>query len=136
MIPIIVFACHQDVLSTIIRSCSSRFFFLGLPGFTLLVGDFITSSAYILNTFSSEVHIKIQHVLSYIKEDGYKAEECSKMLQILDNCLFCQNKKKNDKSNLLTMFLDVAYPIIQHYTTYHLKCYKGLTLTVFFLNEI
>uniref|UniRef100_A0A674PC42 Ral GTPase activating protein catalytic subunit alpha 2 n=1 Tax=Takifugu rubripes TaxID=31033 RepID=A0A674PC42_TAKRU len=35
----------QDVLNTIIRSCSSRFFFLGLPGFTLLVGDFITSSA-------------------------------------------------------------------------------------------
>lgn len=68
-------ACHQDVLNTIIRSCSSRFFFLGLPGFTLLVGDFITSSACILNSFSSEVHRKIQRVLSCIKQDGYKAEE-------------------------------------------------------------
>lgn len=58
-----VFACLQDVLNTIIRSCSSRFFFLGLPGFTLLVGDFITSSARILSSYSSEVRGNIQHVV-------------------------------------------------------------------------
>nr|XP_057945874.1 ral GTPase-activating protein subunit alpha-2 isoform X5 [Doryrhamphus excisus] len=44
----------QDVLNTIIRSCSPRFFFLGLPGFTMLVGDFITASARVLSCDSSE----------------------------------------------------------------------------------
>nr|XP_046269818.1 ral GTPase-activating protein subunit alpha-2 isoform X3 [Scatophagus argus] len=44
----------QDVLNTIIRSCSPRFFFLGLPGFTLLVGDFITAAASVLSSVSSE----------------------------------------------------------------------------------
>lgn len=49
-------ACHQDVLNTIIRSSSPRFFFLGLPGFTMLIGDFITAAASVLTTHSSEVH--------------------------------------------------------------------------------
>uniref|UniRef100_A0A8C6PSB3 Ral GTPase activating protein catalytic subunit alpha 2 n=1 Tax=Nothobranchius furzeri TaxID=105023 RepID=A0A8C6PSB3_NOTFU len=44
----------QDVLNTIVRSCSPRFFFLGLPGFTMLLGDFITASARVLNSESSE----------------------------------------------------------------------------------
>ncbi|CAN9502302.1 unnamed protein product [Ophioblennius macclurei] len=44
----------QDVLNTIIRSCSPRFFFLGLPGFTMLIGDFITAAACILASDSSE----------------------------------------------------------------------------------
>ncbi|XP_038585360.1 ral GTPase-activating protein subunit alpha-2 isoform X1 [Micropterus salmoides] len=44
----------QDVLNTIIRSCSPRFFFLGLPGFTMLVGGFITAAAYVLRSDSSE----------------------------------------------------------------------------------
>ncbi|XP_067336151.1 ral GTPase-activating protein subunit alpha-2 isoform X3 [Channa argus] len=44
----------QDVLNTIIRCCSPRFFFLGLPGFTMLVGDFITAAARILSNDSSE----------------------------------------------------------------------------------
>ncbi|XP_034531536.1 ral GTPase-activating protein subunit alpha-2 isoform X2 [Notolabrus celidotus] len=44
----------QDVLNTMIRSCSPRFFFLGLPGFTMLVGDFITAAACILSSGSSE----------------------------------------------------------------------------------
>ncbi|XP_071327189.1 ral GTPase-activating protein subunit alpha-2 isoform X4 [Trachinotus anak] len=44
----------QDVLNTIIRSCSPRFFFLGLPGFTMLLGDFITAAACILSSFSPE----------------------------------------------------------------------------------
>uniref|UniRef100_A0A8C7T0R8 Ral GTPase activating protein catalytic subunit alpha 2 n=1 Tax=Oncorhynchus mykiss TaxID=8022 RepID=A0A8C7T0R8_ONCMY len=39
----------QDVLNTVIRSCSPRFFYLGLPGFTMLVGDFITAAARILS---------------------------------------------------------------------------------------
>ncbi|XP_054652859.1 ral GTPase-activating protein subunit alpha-2 isoform X4 [Dunckerocampus dactyliophorus] len=44
----------QDALNTIIRSCSPRFFFLGLPGFTMLVGDFITAAARVLSCDSSE----------------------------------------------------------------------------------
>ncbi|XP_028251013.1 ral GTPase-activating protein subunit alpha-2 isoform X2 [Parambassis ranga] len=44
----------QDVLNTIIRSSSPRFFFLGLPGFTMLIGDFITAAASVLTTHSSE----------------------------------------------------------------------------------
>ncbi|XP_034077888.1 ral GTPase-activating protein subunit alpha-2 isoform X4 [Gymnodraco acuticeps] len=44
----------QDVLNTIIRACSPRFFFLGLPGFTMLVGDFITAAARVLRSDSSE----------------------------------------------------------------------------------
>ncbi|CAL9686317.1 unnamed protein product [Knipowitschia caucasica] len=44
----------QDVLNTIIGFCSPRFFFLGLPGFTMLIGDFITASAHILSCDSLE----------------------------------------------------------------------------------
>ncbi|XP_063764743.1 ral GTPase-activating protein subunit alpha-2 isoform X6 [Eleginops maclovinus] len=44
----------QDVLNTIIRSCSPRFFFLGLPGFTMLVGDFISAAARVLRSDSAE----------------------------------------------------------------------------------
>uniref|UniRef100_A0A665VIK0 Ral GTPase activating protein, alpha subunit 2 (catalytic) n=1 Tax=Echeneis naucrates TaxID=173247 RepID=A0A665VIK0_ECHNA len=44
----------QDVLNTIIRSCSPRFFFLGLPGFTMLLGDFITAAACVLSSISPE----------------------------------------------------------------------------------
>ncbi|KAH0514680.1 Ral GTPase-activating protein subunit alpha-2 [Microtus ochrogaster] len=40
----------QDVLNTIIRNCSPRFFSLGLPGFSMLVGDFITAAARVLCT--------------------------------------------------------------------------------------
>ncbi|XP_053317313.1 ral GTPase-activating protein subunit alpha-2 isoform X2 [Spea bombifrons] len=40
----------QDILNTIIRHCSSSFFFLGLPGFTMLIGDFMTAAARVLST--------------------------------------------------------------------------------------
>ncbi|XP_016117748.1 ral GTPase-activating protein subunit alpha-2-like [Sinocyclocheilus grahami] len=47
-----------------IRWCSPRFFFLGLPGFTMLVGDFITAAARVLNTDSFEApRIEAQTVL-------------------------------------------------------------------------
>ncbi|XP_039507062.1 ral GTPase-activating protein subunit alpha-2 isoform X3 [Pimephales promelas] len=53
-----------DVLNTMIRWCSPRFFFLGLPGFTMLVGDFITAAARVLNTDSFEApRIEAQTVL-------------------------------------------------------------------------
>ncbi|XP_038599949.1 ral GTPase-activating protein subunit alpha-2 [Tachyglossus aculeatus] len=40
----------QDILNTVIRHCPPRFFFLGLPGFTMLIGDFITAAARVLST--------------------------------------------------------------------------------------
>ncbi|XP_054551943.1 ral GTPase-activating protein subunit alpha-2 isoform X2 [Talpa occidentalis] len=40
----------QDILNTIIRHCPPRFFSLGLPGFSMLVGDFITGAARVLST--------------------------------------------------------------------------------------
>ncbi|XP_062969665.1 ral GTPase-activating protein subunit alpha-2 isoform X2 [Cynocephalus volans] len=39
----------QDVLNTIIRHCPPRFFSLGLPGFSMLLGDFITAAARVLS---------------------------------------------------------------------------------------
>nr|XP_020464210.1 ral GTPase-activating protein subunit alpha-2 isoform X3 [Monopterus albus] len=54
----------QDVLNTIVRSCSPRFFFLGLPGFTMLIGDFITAAASVLSSDSSEApRVEAQTVL-------------------------------------------------------------------------
>ncbi|KAM4842155.1 ral GTPase-activating protein subunit alpha-2 isoform 2-T2 [Thomomys bottae] len=40
----------QDILNTIIRHCPTRFFSLSLPGFSMLVGDFITAAARVLST--------------------------------------------------------------------------------------
>ncbi|XP_060042035.1 ral GTPase-activating protein subunit alpha-2 isoform X2 [Erinaceus europaeus] len=40
----------QDILNTIIRHCPPRFFSLGLPGFSMLVGDFITAAARVLSS--------------------------------------------------------------------------------------
>lgn len=54
----------QDVMNTVVRSCSSRFFFLGLPGFTLLIGDFISAAACILSSPSSEApRVEAQTIL-------------------------------------------------------------------------
>ncbi|KAG7465751.1 hypothetical protein MATL_G00156860 [Megalops atlanticus] len=54
----------QDVLNTVIRHCSPRFFFLGLPGFTMLLGDFITASARILSSDAIEApRIEAQTIL-------------------------------------------------------------------------
>uniref|UniRef100_H2MSR2 Ral GTPase activating protein catalytic subunit alpha 2 n=1 Tax=Oryzias latipes TaxID=8090 RepID=H2MSR2_ORYLA len=54
----------QDVLNTLIHSCSPRFFFLGLPGFTMLIGDFINAAACVLTSDSPEApRIKAQTIL-------------------------------------------------------------------------
>ncbi|XP_076017611.1 ral GTPase-activating protein subunit alpha-2 isoform X2 [Genypterus blacodes] len=54
----------QDIVNTIIRSCSPRFFFLGLPGFTMLVGDFITAAACVLSSDSLEApRVEAQTIL-------------------------------------------------------------------------
>ncbi|XP_064187479.1 ral GTPase-activating protein subunit alpha-2 isoform X2 [Anguilla rostrata] len=54
----------QDVLNTVIRHCSPRFFFLGLPGFTMLVGDFIQAAARVLKSDSPEApRVEAQTIL-------------------------------------------------------------------------
>ncbi|XP_069464171.1 ral GTPase-activating protein subunit alpha-2 isoform X2 [Ambystoma mexicanum] len=40
----------QDIINTVVRHCPSRFFFLALPGFTMLLGDFISAAARVLST--------------------------------------------------------------------------------------
>ncbi|EQB77024.1 ral GTPase-activating protein subunit alpha-2 [Camelus ferus] len=40
---------RRDVLNTIIRHCPPRFFSLGLPGFSMLLGDFIAAAARVLS---------------------------------------------------------------------------------------
>ncbi|XP_071594846.1 ral GTPase-activating protein subunit alpha-2 isoform X4 [Heliangelus exortis] len=40
----------QDILNTVIRHCPPWFFFLGLPGFTVLIGDFISAAARVLSS--------------------------------------------------------------------------------------
>lgn len=45
----------QDILNTVIKHCPPWFFFLGLPGFTMLIGDFITAAARVLSTDALEV---------------------------------------------------------------------------------
>ncbi|KAL4624069.1 ral GTPase-activating protein subunit alpha-2 [Arapaima gigas] len=55
---------EQDILNTVMRHCSPRFFSLGLPGFTMLVGDFITAAARVLDSDTSEApRIEAQTVL-------------------------------------------------------------------------
>ncbi|NXO93305.1 RGPA2 protein, partial [Certhia brachydactyla] len=44
----------QDILNTIIKHCPPWFFFLGLPGFTMLIGDFLGAAARVLSTDTLE----------------------------------------------------------------------------------
>uniref|UniRef100_A0A8C5NGP4 Rap-GAP domain-containing protein n=1 Tax=Gouania willdenowi TaxID=441366 RepID=A0A8C5NGP4_GOUWI len=54
----------QDVLNTLMHSCSPRFFLLSLPGFTMLIGDFITAAASVLTSIHPETpRVEAQTVL-------------------------------------------------------------------------
>lgn len=45
----------QDILNTVIKHCLPWFFFLGLPGFTMLIGDFLGAAARVLSADTPEV---------------------------------------------------------------------------------
>lgn len=97
--------CHQDVLNTIIRSCSPRFFFLGLPGFTMLVGGFITAAAYVLRSDSSEVqtHFSQSHLL---------CESCRNLKMFLKTrkkCVKYYKRLKAFRNVSELLFKDAAY---------------------------
>ncbi|NWI40552.1 RGPA2 protein, partial [Picathartes gymnocephalus] len=44
----------QDILNTVIKHCQPWFFFLGLPGFTMLLGDFVGAAARVLSADTLE----------------------------------------------------------------------------------
>lgn len=45
----------QDILNIVIKHCPPWFFFLGLPGFTMLIGDFLGAAARVLSADMPEV---------------------------------------------------------------------------------
>ncbi|XP_065489145.1 ral GTPase-activating protein subunit alpha-2 isoform X2 [Caloenas nicobarica] len=53
----------QDILNTVIKHCPPWFFFLGLPGFTLLIGDFITAAARVLSSEAPEAPRSEAHTI-------------------------------------------------------------------------
>ncbi|XP_064428814.1 ral GTPase-activating protein subunit alpha-2 isoform X6 [Mirounga angustirostris] len=62
----------QDILNTIIRHCPPRFFSLGLPGFSMLVGDFITAAARVLSTDTPAVlHCCVCGSSTYTQQSHY-----------------------------------------------------------------
>ncbi|NWV28412.1 RGPA2 protein, partial [Origma solitaria] len=44
----------QDILNTVIKHCPPWFFFLGLPGFTMLIGDFLGAATRVLSADTPE----------------------------------------------------------------------------------
>ncbi|XP_014750509.1 PREDICTED: ral GTPase-activating protein subunit alpha-2, partial [Sturnus vulgaris] len=53
----------QDILNTVVRHCPPWFFFLGLPGFTMLIGDFLGAAARVLSTDSLEAPRSEAHTI-------------------------------------------------------------------------
>ncbi|NXH87736.1 RGPA2 protein, partial [Edolisoma coerulescens] len=53
----------QDILNTVIKHCPPWFFFLGLPGFTLLIGDFLGAAARVLSAGSPEAPRSEAHTI-------------------------------------------------------------------------
>ncbi|KFO90124.1 Ral GTPase-activating protein subunit alpha-2, partial [Buceros rhinoceros silvestris] len=53
----------QDILNTVIKHCPPWFFFLALPGFTMLIGDFITAAARVLSTDTLEAPRSEAHTI-------------------------------------------------------------------------
>ncbi|NXM66853.1 RGPA2 protein, partial [Serilophus lunatus] len=53
----------QDILNTIIKHCPPWFFFLGFPGFTMLVGDFVAAAARVLRADTPEAPRSEAHTI-------------------------------------------------------------------------
>ncbi|XP_061845394.1 ral GTPase-activating protein subunit alpha-2 isoform X4 [Colius striatus] len=63
--PLRIFASwlFKDILNTVIKHCPPWFFFLALPGFTMLIGDFITAAARVLSTDTLEAPRSEAHTI-------------------------------------------------------------------------
>ncbi|NXA95393.1 RGPA2 protein, partial [Melanocharis versteri] len=53
----------QDILNTVIKHCPPWFFFLGLPGFTMLIGDFLGAAARVLSADTLEAPRSEAHTI-------------------------------------------------------------------------
>ncbi|NXI11430.1 RGPA2 protein, partial [Irena cyanogastra] len=53
----------QDILNTVIKHCPPWFFFLGLPGFTMLIKDFLEAVARVLSTDTPEAPRSEAHTI-------------------------------------------------------------------------
>ncbi|NXD42344.1 RGPA2 protein, partial [Copsychus sechellarum] len=53
----------QDILNTVIKHCPPWFFFLGLPGFTMLIGDFLGAAARVLSGDTPEAPRSEAHTI-------------------------------------------------------------------------
>uniref|UniRef100_A0A8C5NNK5 Ral GTPase activating protein catalytic alpha subunit 2 n=1 Tax=Junco hyemalis TaxID=40217 RepID=A0A8C5NNK5_JUNHY len=53
----------QDILNTVIKHCLPWFFFLGLPGFTMLIGDFLGAAARVLSADTPEAPRSEAHTI-------------------------------------------------------------------------
>uniref|UniRef100_A0A803VXH9 Ral GTPase activating protein catalytic subunit alpha 2 n=1 Tax=Ficedula albicollis TaxID=59894 RepID=A0A803VXH9_FICAL len=53
----------QDILNTVIKHCPPWFFFLGLPGFTMLIGDFVGAAARVLSADTPEAPRSEAHTI-------------------------------------------------------------------------
>ncbi|XP_072783422.1 ral GTPase-activating protein subunit alpha-2 isoform X3 [Taeniopygia guttata] len=53
----------QDILNTVIKHCLPWFFFLGLPGFTMLIGDFLGAATRVLSTDTLEAPRSEAHTI-------------------------------------------------------------------------
>ncbi|NXO23135.1 RGPA2 protein, partial [Cisticola juncidis] len=53
----------QDILNTVIKHCPPWFFFLGLPGFTMLIGDFLGAAARVLSVDMPEAPRSEAHTI-------------------------------------------------------------------------
>ncbi|NWV56259.1 RGPA2 protein, partial [Daphoenositta chrysoptera] len=53
----------QDILNTVIKHCPPWFFFLGLPGFTMLIGDFLGAAARVLKADTPEAPRSEAHTI-------------------------------------------------------------------------
>ncbi|NXU34253.1 RGPA2 protein, partial [Drymodes brunneopygia] len=53
----------QDILNTVIKHCPPWFFFLGLPGFTMLIRDFLGAAARVLSVDTPEAPRSEAHTI-------------------------------------------------------------------------
>uniref|UniRef100_A0A8C2CER7 Ral GTPase activating protein, alpha subunit 1 (catalytic) n=1 Tax=Cyprinus carpio TaxID=7962 RepID=A0A8C2CER7_CYPCA len=65
----------QDIVNTIIKHCSPRFFSIGLPGATMLILDFIVAASRVTACSSLNEHI-IKHILTSARDEPSAPARC------------------------------------------------------------
>ncbi|MGH0137712.1 UNVERIFIED_CONTAM: hypothetical protein FKN15_036575 [Acipenser sinensis] len=108
----------QDVLNTVVRYCSPRFFFLGLPGFTMLVGDFISAAARILGSDALEdyfINILLKNARSEPSEGARCIAVCSLGVWICEELAQCTSHPHvKDAINVMGVTLKFGNKVVAH----------------------